>query len=158
MFGAGWRCRPPWPFKTTLGFQDRCQSRLTSSSKWRSVKGSNLRWLFSQATAFQADPLPLWQHCKLARNRGVDPHSISAAHSFRNWCQSRPALFRILFGTAPRFRSSSSWVKAKRAPITPVRYVVREVRFELTCPWASGFEPDTYTSSVTRANGACRGT
>ena len=118
---------------------------------WRSVKELNLRRPFNLAPAFQADPLPLWQHCKLARNRGVDPHSISAAHSFRNWCRSRPALFRRLFGTAPRFRSSSSWVKAKRAPITPVRYVVREVRFELTCLWASGFEPDTYTSSVTRA-------
>ena len=37
------------------------------------------------------------------------------------------------YGTAPRFRSSSSRVKAERAPITPVR-LVHKVRLELTSP------------------------
>ena len=112
----------------------------------------------------------------MAQDGGVDPHSISAAHGFLDRCQRRPTSSCILevparverastdlqsvaltslamepSGTAPRFRSPSSRVKAECAVITPVRYVVREVRVELTCLSAPGFGPDTYTDSVTRA-------
>ena len=184
MFGAGWRCRPPWPFMTTLGFQNRCQSRLTSSSKWRSVKGLNLRWLFSHAAAFQADPLPLWQHCIYVWRRAEvpTPMAIDATHSFRNWCQSRltsPGIWRFQPDSNGRSRICNpqpypSWPWNRMAPsrgfeplptgskpiVLPLHQpgMVREVRFELTCLSAPGFEPDTYTSSVTRACGACRGT
>ena len=86
----------------------------------------------------------------MAQDGGVDPHSIAAAHGFLDRCRSRPASSCILevparferaitdlqsvaltglamepYGTAPRFRSSSSRVKAERAPITPVRYGAR---------------------------------
>ena len=38
-----------------------------------------------------------------------------------------------------------------RSSPKPEPGMVRAVRFELTCPKAPGFEPGTYTSSVTRA-------
>lgn len=86
----------------------------------------------------------------MAQDGGVDPHSITAAHGFLDRCQRRltsscivevPARFERAIsdlqsaaltnlamepcGTAPRFRSSSSRVKAECAPITPVRYGAR---------------------------------
>ena len=82
----------------------------------------------------------------MAQDGGADPHSIAAAHGFLDRCQRRltsscilevPARFERAItdlqsaaltnlamgpcGTAPRFRSSSSRVKAVCAPITPVR-------------------------------------
>ena len=113
MFGAGWRCQPPWPYDPP---------RLS-----RPV----------------SEPSDIIQHLEVpARFERAITDLQSAALT---------NLAMEPYGTAPRFRSSSSWVKARCASITPVRYLVREVRFELTCPKAPGFESGTYTSSVTRA-------
>ena len=118
MFGAGWRCRPPWPYD---------HPRLS-----RPV----------------SEPSDIIQHLEVPARfeRAItDLQSVALTN-----------LAMEPYGTAPRFRSSSSWVKARCASITPVRYLVREVRFELTRLSASGFESDTYTSSVTRAYGLPR--
>ena len=118
----------------------------------------------------------------MAQDGGVDPHSIAAAHGFLDRCRSRPASSCILEVPA-RFERAITDLQSAALPawlwnhmvlhrgfdprphgskpsVLPLHQsgMVREVRFELTCLSAPGFEPDTYTSSVTRANGACRGT
>ena len=111
----------------------------------------------------------------MAQDGGVDPHSISAAYGFLDRCRSRPASSCILEVPARFERAITdlqsvalpAWLWNHVAPsrgfeplptgskpiVLPLHQpgMVREVRFELTCLAAPGFESGTYTSSVTRA-------
>ena len=55
------------------------------------------------------------------------------------------------FGAERRIRTSSGWVKASRAAVTPARHMVPAEGLEPSIPAASGFKPDVYTNSTIQA-------